>query len=876
MIEPPLFSKWLLKSVLHWTDYDSVLGDLEETFQYKADRFGQAEANSWYRNQVIRSVIPFAGRSLYWGIVMLKNYLKIAFRNLRRHLGTTMINISSLTIGLACFILICLFVQHEFSYDTFHEKSDRIYRVVEQDPTGFYLGTNKYTETPAPLLNALLDEFPEVEHATQFLKIQALLRSEEEGFYQDGIYATEQFFDVFTFPLVWGNPQTVLSEPNSIVLTESMAQKLFGAMNPIGQTVSILPSAPWWMTPLPTERTMQVVGVTKDVPANSHISFDYLISMASSEEYAEDLTAWDNSNYFTYASLHAGFSLENFEAKLAGLGNKHLGQNSFYQDNPEAITTHLPQALTSIHLRSQVNGEFGNNGDIQYVYLFTLIAFLILLVASINYVNLTTARSSARIKEVGVRKSMGARRSQLVAQFMGEAIVPTIVAMIGALVLVLLLLPSFNMLTGRHMALDLSQNGGFLVMLILFGIGLGILSGSYPALSFSGLHPVAMIKGRALRNTNKSKLKRSLVIVQFSIGIALIIGTLIIWQQLGYIERAQTGLDRSQIISLEIKDGHLRNNFTRLEQSLLSHPGILEITASHHNPVYIDAQSTTRSWEGVEEGQSVAVYHSSVQQNYADVFDIALVEGGDLVETIHTDENNDMLINETFKHHLGWDTAVGKWIELNGRRGRVVGVVEDFNFQSFHQPVSPLALYLDSGDYSRLFVKVAEDDLQGSLSFIEQQMADLSPAFPFEYEFLDRVYNRMYESENNVGNIFSYFTILALAIACLGLFGLAAFLSSKRTKEVGLRKVLGASTGQILLTLSKEYVQLVGVAFVLSAPLAYVAMHYWLQEFAYRIAIGWDTFMLAGGIALCLALLSVGYQTIKTALTNPVNSLRYE
>lgn len=807
---------------------------------------------------------------------MLKNYLKIAFRNLRRQVGFAFINIFGLTIGLACFILICLFVQHERSYDSFHDKSERIYRIVEEDPTGFYLGSNLYTDTPAPLLNALLDEFPEVEHVTQLQKVRALLNTEQKGLYRDGIYASDQFFDVFTFPFAHGNPRTALSEPNTIVLTESMAQTLFGDTDPLGHSVSVLPSVPWWLTPPSSGTSMSVVGVVEDVPTNSHFSFDYLISLSSSGEYIEDLDQWDNSNYFTYASLHPGQSIEAFESKLAVLARTNLRQNEYYQNNPDEITTHLTQALTDIHLRSQINGEFGPNGDIKYVYFFSLIAFLILFIASINYINLTAARATSRIKEVGVRKSMGARRSQLIGQFMGEATVPTVLGMVGALMLAILLLPSFNAMMGRTIAIDLSNNGVLLGGLILFGLGVGILSGSYPAISLSARHPVKMMNGVMRRNMSMHASRNVLVVTQFAIGIALIIGTLVMREQLDFMQSAHTGIDRNHVISIEVKDPELRSRFSTLEQSLSSHPGVVAVTASHHNPIYIDAQSSTRAWEGSLEGQSISAYHTSVHHNYVDLFNVELTEGGEINRTHYPDERVGMLINETLKRQLGWDTALGKWIELNGRKGRVVGVMKDFNFQSFHQPVEPLALYLDSSDYSRVLVKAQPQDLQGTLSFLEMKMVELSPAFPFEYVLLDGAYDRLYERENMIGSIFSFFTVLALAIACLGLFGLAAFIASKRRKEMGVRKVLGASTSEILIMLSRECTRLVGFAFLLSAPLAYFIMRGWLQGFAYRTTIGWKIFALAGGLALVLALLTVSYQTIKVAIKNPVESLRYE
>ncbi len=816
------------------------------------------------------------GRELLWRVSLLKNYVTIALRMLRKHKGYAFINIFGLAIGLTCFLLISLIVQFELSYDRFHENADRIYRIAKENPASYYLGSNRWTVTPEPLAGALMDEFPEVEHAAQIVKATSLLEYNDRRFYEDGIYATEHFFQVFSFPLLQGDPRTALVDPQSIILTESLARKYFGDADPMGQTLTVTHSGEHFTG----ENEMIVTAIVEDVPANSHFSFDFLIPPSSSQELSQWFGHWDSNSYLTYVSLHPDHSQPAFAAKLSTLAEKHLSQVAYYQEHPDKIGTYYPQALTDIHLRSHLNGEFSTNGDIKYVYLFSGIALLILLIACINYINLATARSTTRAKEVGVRKVMGAHRGQLIGQFMSEAIMPSVLALLIAVLLVALLLPTFNALTGRSMVLDLAQQGGLLATLLLVGLGVGILAGSFPSFSLSSFHPVRMMKGRLQQNGSKTTLRNVLVIVQFTITIVLMVGTIVIQRQLHFIQNETTGLNRDQIIMIEVEDQTLYDDrYAALKQTLQRHPNVLGVTAAQANPTDIGAASRASAWEGAEEGQSLMVYRSIIQHGYLDLFGLELVEGRDFSEAIASDSREGMLINETLKQQLGWDSAVGKWFNFHGREARITGVVKDFNFHSFHHDIAPLALFLDSGwwfPFQRIFVKVSPDGMQETIAFLEESMAAFSPSYPFDYTFMDDAYNRMYQTETRLGSLLSYFTFLALFLACLGLLGLAAFMAQQRTKEIGVRKVLGATLSDILVLLSKDFTRLVVIAFILAAPMAYFAQSQWLQAFAHRISVGWGTFMLAGGAVLLIAWLTVSYQTIRAAQANPVKSLRYE
>lgn len=802
---------------------------------------------------------------LSWRLSMLKNYLKIAFRTWRKQKGYAFINIFGLAVGLTCFILISLFVQFELSYDRFHEKADRTYRIAKENPGSHFLGTNQWARTPAPLVKALMEEFPEVEHSAQIDRARSLLEYDDKRFYEEGLFSTEHFFDVFSFRLLHGDPRTALRDPQSIFLTESLAEKYFGDANPMGQTLAVAHAGEHFNG----KNEMQVAGILEDVPANSHLSFDYVVSVASSPELVTYLDRWGSNSYLTYVSLRPDHSRTEFAAKLRTLAQEHLDERG----------TYYPQALTDIHLHSHINGEFRSNGDIMYVYLYSAIAVLIVLIACINYINLATARSVTRTKEVGVRKVMGAHRRQLIGQFMSEAILPSVFALLIAVTLVPVLLPLFNELTARPMVLDFSQNGDLLMVLLLVGLGAGILAGSYPALMMSSFHPVGMMKGVLKRRAGKTRLRNVLVVVQFSITIVLIVGTLVIGRQLRYIQSANTGVDRHQVVSIDIKDRALYKQYATLKQTLQSHPNVLGVTAAQTDPTRIHAASRVREWEGAEEGQSILVYRSAIQHDFVDVFGLELAEGRDFSEFLGaTEEREGLLINETLKRQLGWETAVGRALPFRGR-DRVIGVLRDFNFLSFHQEMAPLALYIEPEGWfphQRIFVKVGPDTMQETIAFLSETMAEFLPEYPFVYHFLDDAYNRMYQTEIRLGRLFSSFTVLALVIACLGLLGLAAFTSSQRAKEIGVRKVLGASFSDILVLLSRDFTRLVVIAFVLGSPVAYFAMNTWLAAFAYRTSLGWGTFIAAGAAVLVVAWLTVSYQTIRAARMNPVKSLRYE
>lgn len=808
---------------------------------------------------------------------MISNYFKVALRTFLKQKGYSFINVFGLAIGLTCFILINLFVQFEFSYDRFHEKSDRIYRVAKAYPESEFSRVKHSTATPEPLSARLREDFPEVEYVTQISKANSLIENGEKGFYSNGIYATADFLNVFTFPTLAGNPSTALTEPNSIVLSESLKEKLFGDANPIGEILTVYTLSSESRNDF---KEMTVTAVIQDPPSNSHLSFEYITPTSSSHELNMWIGNWGSNSYLTYVALYEGQKESAFAEKLSPLAQAHLSGLEYYQEHPGQIGQFYSQPLTDIHLHSNITGEFQANGDIKYVYLFLTVSFLILLMACINYVNLSTARSISRSMEVGVRKVMGARRTQLIGQFMSEALIPTIFALLVALMLVTALLPTLSELTGREIMLSSLQLGGFIWILLFVGLTVGILAGGYPSIMMASFNPVRMMKRELSGSKGKASLRNTLVVVQFTVSIVLILAVIVIQRQLNYVQDANTGIDREQIIVIENEDRSLFDErYRTLKQSLLSNPDIVGVSAAQTNATNIDASGYATEWEGVSEGQSVTVHRSIIQHGFVDLFGLELVEGRDFSEAMPQDEREGMLINETLRRQLGWESAVGKWFNFHGREARITGVLKDYNFHSFHHEITPLALFLDSGwwfPYQKIYVKVNADNMQETIAYLEQTMSEYSPSYPFTYSFLDDVYNQMYQTEVRLGTLFGYFTLLAIVIACLGLLGLASLMVQQRTKEIGVRKVLGASLVDILVLLTKDYTRLVAVAFVLAVPLGYFIQSMWLQEFAYRISIGWDTFIIAGGIVLLISWLTISYQSMQAALSNPVNSLSHE
>lgn len=803
---------------------------------------------------------------------MLKNYLKIALRSLQKNPVYSMINIAGMALGLACCLLILLYVQDELSFDAFHQKADRIYRLTETHSSPDR-GERHFPSTMGPVGPALVANFPEINSAVRLRSRTGIgriaVRRGENRFYEgDHLIAEAGFFQIFDFKLIRGSPETALHEAFSVVLTESTAQKYFGNENPIGQVLS-------------TDRyDLKVTGVVQDPPHDSHLAFSMLISFATLEtnkgwkQYTE---SWESSNFITYILAGKKLDVERFNAKLAAFVEKNRGAM------PETLRRLELQPLKDIHFGS-AHLEFDLNSrkaEKTYVYVFSLIALFIVLIACINYMNLATARAMKRAKEVGMRKVVGAQQRQLLGQFLGEALLLTTLALLLALVVVEIVLPYFNALADKKLSIDPATNAWLMTGLFLLMILVGLLSGSYPAFYLARLRPAAVFKGEIKGGRHAAYLRQGLVITQFALSIIMMIATTVAYKQIEYVRTKHLGFNQEQLVVIDINSGNTRRNFQTIKNEIAKLPSITSVSVSSRVPgEWKNIDQILASPEGVADDQAHTMFFMCIDQSFLRTFEMNLVAGRNLSEEMGTDTAA-VIINEAAARAFGWNDPLGKEIRVpaNEYRARVVGVVKDFHFQSLHEQIAPLVLGHWNNPVANIdyfIARVHTTDMAQTLVAMQNIHEQFDQVTPFEFNFLDERLNDFYQTDIRVGRIFGISALLTIAIACLGLLGLAAFTAEQRTKEIGVRKVLGASEAHIVFLLSKDFTRLVIIATLIASPFAYLALERWLQAFAYRITMGWETFALAGAAALLIALLTVFYQAIRAALANPVESLRYE
>ncbi|WP_299528860.1 ABC transporter permease [Ulvibacterium sp.] len=793
---------------------------------------------------------------------MFKNYLKITWRNFKKGKLYSYINLSGLTIGMTAFILIALFVQYELSYDKQHENADDIYRVISKQPGNEYKGTDLFSGTPLPLGTAMLDDFPEVEAKTGIDLRSNLLSKGKEVFSEKGIFADKGFFDVFTVKLNSGEGKSALEEPLNVLLTESLAKKFFGSKSPLNRTITFNRS---------TEFTIK--GVIADPPKNQHFNYSYIASISAAPHYMENRNAWGNNVAVTYVKLAEGTDYKELEAKLSGY--RKNAKEEYAKYGLKAPIYQL-QPLKDIHLYSKVNFELEPNGDMKYVHLYSLIAIVILLLASINYMNLTTVRSAQRAKEIGMTKVLGANRRQLISQFLGESFLFTIFSFLLALGLAFLLLPEFGQLLDKNIPFDIV--GSKWLLLGMFGIAIlvGSLSGLYPAVFLSGVSPVKAFKGNFLKNSGRNAwLRNGLVVGQFTAAIVLAIGSLIIYQQLQFTQNKNLGYDKEHIVHVPYSTNEIAENEDVLRNELLKNPNITKVSISSQIPLEFDNQGYINNWEGNTTEQQFLIYRTFVDYDFLDVLGMEIVEGRAFSEDFATDEKEGYVINEAAARSLGWGTSVGKEFD----EGHVIGVVKDFHIQKFDLAIEPLYMRMRpewAKTYGEVIMSASTDNFEETKKHIISVMNEAAPLVPFDVKFLDETYAQLYNSETRLGSTFNIFTILALFIASMGMFGLVSHSVLQRTKEIGIRKVLGSSTVAIVSLISKDFLKLVVIALLTACPIAYYFMDDWLQGFAYRIEIDWWVFALIGFMSLIIAMITIGFQSIKSALANPVKSLRTE
>lgn len=871
-MKPPKLAEYLLSKLLYDDVWKTTLGDFEEQFLYLYEHEGKVRANKWYWAQIFRYAPSKITHKLYWTAGMFNNYLKIAYRSILKNKSYSFINISGLAVGLASFLLIGIYISHELSYDTFHEDSDRIYRIVREAPEEIYMGSSWFGVNPMPLTLALGDNFDGVEAAASFSESEALLKVDNHSFYEMGINTDLDFFEMFTLEWKAGHPSSAFNNPASVIITESLAQKYFGNINPMGKDIFFDSD-----DDEPIERT--VTGVIADIPSNSQFVLDYIIPSYSLDNYERASTYWFNNNEYSYIKISPGVDPESLIPRISGIINPNLLLDNYYKNNPENLPNFKLTPIADVHLKStNINFNPGKIGDIKYIYMLSAIAFVILIIACVNYMNLATARSMNRAKEVGVRKVNGAFRSNIMMQFSAEAILFSMIGIVLAFLIIVAILPSFSVLVDRSFSPNLLTSFNFWAILIGTGLIVGLIAGSYPAFFMSALKPIGIFKNQMKGGSGNRTLRNVLVITQFAITNILIIGSIVIFQQLNYIKSNDSGYDREQILSVTINDPALLDSYDVLHDRLMANSDVLEVSSGVYLPNNIRSQTSGVRWDGKEEDQIFRTYLGGVNENYVELLGIDLMAG----ESFNPDTPDSvlrMVVNETFIHQIGWtvEEAIGKDFTLWRQEGKIIGIVKDFNFLSYHSTIEPLLLYQQAPTrHKYVILKVNPNNLQETLAYVENEIKALGPDYPFEYAFLDDVFDSMYQNELTLGKIFNYFTILGLIIACMGLFGLAAFMMEQRTKEIGIRKVLGADIFQIVTMLNKDFLKLIGISFLISLPLGWYLTNNWLENFAYKISVGPFIFIITALIAFGIAVLTVSYKSLKTANANPVDSLRGE
>ncbi len=803
---------------------------------------------------------------------MIKNYFKIAWRTLTRNKAFSFINILGLSIGISVCFIIMLFVQDELSYDRFNLKADRTYRIVFK--ASINGGKINESNVMPPVAQALKNDYPEVEEAARLHrygrpKIMYGDKTFKEG---DFVAVDPDFFSVFTLPFIKGDAKTALAQPNTVVITEEQAIKFFGNEEPIGKLLKF-----------DNGGLFKVTGVIDKIPANSHFHFDMFGSMEGFPEAKQ--TTWMASNFFTYIVLKKGYDYKKLEAKLPGMVEKYMGPQiqqamgmslSQFRTKGNELGFAL-QPLTDIHLYANSNDEFEPGGDVRYVYIFGVVAIFMLLIACINFINLSTAGASKRAKEVGIRKVMGSAKLELVKQFLLESLLVTVIALLLSIVFIQLALPVFNNLSGKNLSLGLNINR--IVTLLSLGILVGLLAGTYPAFFLSSFKPIATLKGKMTTNIKSFGLRGGLVVFQFFISVSLITGTVIVYQQMKFIQNKKLGYNKDQLMVLP-NSWALGKNEKVFKEQLLNDPRVVNATTSGYKPAGPSYSNNALAYPAGKENQFMTTLEYKVDEQYIPTLGIEMSAGRNFSAAMPTDSLS-MIINETAARAFGWGSnAVGQRIfRQNSSRGpnvtyTVIGVVKDFHFRSLHQAITPLLMVLQPE--AGLILKVKTKDITGLIASMKQQWAKFNQEEPFTYAFMDDLYNKAYSAEQKTGRILNIFTVLTILVACMGLFGLATYTAEQRSREVCIRKVLGASVTQVTQMLSKEFLKLVLIACIISFPLSWWAMHKWLQDFAYRITIGWWVFVIAGGSALLIALFTISFQTIKAALANPAKSLRTE
>lgn len=851
-LNPPRLAEWIIQRLAWAEDRFSIQENLREEYIYIFETRGSRLANLWYWGHMIRSLFPFVKFSIYWRSVMFKNYLKLVLRSMNKHKGYSFINIAGLAVGLACFILISLWINFEISYDRFHENVDDLYQIIGENllPNGdFYF----FPQTPAALAHALKSERPEIRNVSRSLEwMEFLLGTEDKRFLESVRFVDPAFLEMFSVEFIKGNPKTALSQPHSIILTENVAKKHFPDQDALNQEMLVGPNGSYLVT-----------GVMKEVPTNSFLRSLCLLPMEALRDIGFDIDRWSGGNYHTYVHLEEEANLDFFLDQIRGIYKK-------YAPN-WAVTKLILRPITRIHLYG-LNG----GGPIVYVYIFSGLSVFVLLLAMVNFTNLTTARSFLRAKEIGVRKTAGAYRQQLTKQILTESILVTLFSGCLAVVLAYFLLPVLNQLTGAR--IDFRFNGETALFLIGIVILAGVISGIYPAFILSSMNPVRAIKGAITPGKNSLLLRKVLIAFQFSLSIFMIIAMIGVNKQLKYLKTKGLGYKQGNIISMGL-DREISRYYQTIQTEFMRNSNVLSMTRSSSN---MGTESTTTgddavTWEGKPNNIKMPKTHlMRVDPEFISTFQIDMLEGRFFSNEFPGDVAESAVINETAMKTMDLKSPIGKRLTVWKQNFRIIGVIKDFHFYSLHDEIRPLIFIHRFAGYSHIFIRIDSQNIPKTLGFIQDKIKEIVPGYVPNLKFLDENLHNIYITEQRMVTGTRYFTFLAIFISCIGLLGLASFSVRQRTKEIAVRKVLGASEGNIVLRLFKETLICVIAANIVVCPIAYFVLQGWLQNYAYHTTLGIGIFIITSVLTVALAFLSVGWNVLKASLANPVDSLRYE
>lgn len=873
---PPKFLLTFFRWFCHPDYVEDIEGDLLERFEFRLNKNALSRVKWIFFIEILKLLRPGLMRPIIrtnsiLPNAMIKNYIKIAFRNMVRHKAFSVLNVAGLCVGIACSILIMIYVQNELSHDKYNEKYDRTYRILSAYGNPDIPSSFEYQVWGcAPVGPALLEEFPQVESMFRFTSPSPwLVATDDRKFQEDNIvFADSSARDVFSWKWLKGNPKTALNRPHTIVLTKKLAEKYFGNEDPVGKTLLM-------KNELHGELSYEVTGVMENIPANSHFTFDGMVSMKTMHKYQQWIfDNWSYVDFYTYFTIKPETDLAGITDQIPQVVDKYAGEAKKYYN-------FQLEPLSAAYLYSDALRQPGPTGSLTNIYMFVTVAIFVLLIACINFMNLSTARAVERAKEVAIRKVIGSFRTTLIAQFLIESMIIVALSALLAVVTVILALPFLEILSGKQLSTDWLLSPQFVSVFAGGTLMVGLLSGSYPALVLSNFKPAKVLKGAFKTSSSGTLLRESLVVLQFALSIILLVGTTVVFSQLDYLREHELGYDSEQLLILDYGwDEDVQKHLKYIKSELANNEHVESVAASRAVPGFFfpDAGTQVESPEGEMIGRSPAIYE--IDEDFIPTYQMEIVAGRNYSRDFPADSANALILNEAAAKQYGYtntEDIIGKKFSQWGRTGQVVGVVKDFNYVSLHDRIEPLSLRYSTAETTSMFsLRLKASDMSQALASVEDQWNELVPHRPMVSYFLDQNFNAQYEADDRFGSVFSVFSGIAMFIACLGLLGLTIYSTAQRAKEIGIRKVLGASVGQIVSLLSRSFVKLFLIALCVAVPLSWYVMNEWLQNFAYSINIGWGVFAMAAIITLLVSLITMSFKTVSVAVANPVNSLKDE